>query len=215
MKLLPTFSALCAFAMVLASCGPKFEYDGSCGELKEYKVDSHYCKKYNLSEENFTLKYPSNLSLETPEDLVTPNYVSFFDFDSDSILIQSMNIGYYYGLSESGGDGLFGSLLNVTKESLMSSLVDQWRMQGIPLENVTMQDETIIGEQHFTVRANFTSTEIEVGFVGDYLAQMVMMATASDHGVLLIMIARDDSGIKDFKDFETAGCLGPILNTFD
>jgi len=203
-------------SILLFSCGGKeVVYDNACGPLKEYTVDKAYCEKYGLREANFSLQYPADLGLETPEDYASSNYVSFFKMDDDSMVIESMNIGFYYGLSESGGDGFFGNLLGVTKESLLGSLVEQFKAQGLPIENVTMQDEKINGEDHFTTRGTLETTEDVAGFLGNYLIQVVMVATSSDSGILLIMSAREDSGVTEFKEFETKGCMAPILTSVD
>jgi len=209
------YFSIILIAAFSSSCGKSFEYNGACGELKTFTVDKNYCEKYGLYEKSFTVKYPSDLEIETQEDYESTNYVSFFKYDEDSLISESVNIGYYYGLSESGGDGLLGGLLGLTKESLITQLVNQLKAQGLPLKNVTMKDENIRGESHFTTRAEFQTTENVAGLKGAYLIQLVMIATESDNGVLMIMMAREDSDIKSFEDFDSKGCLAPVLNSLN
>lgn len=208
--------AVALIATFFASCGSReVVYDNKCGALKEFVVDDAYCNKYGLRNENFSLQYPTDLAVETQEDFRSDNYVSFFKYDADSAIIESVNIGFYYGLSESGGDNLFGGLLGMTKENLLGSMMGQFEAQGFKLQDITLRDETVRGETHFTARAKFKTSEDMYGFNGSYLIQLVMIATESDHGVLMIMAARDDSGIKSFEDFESKGCISPILQSLD
>lgn len=199
----------------IASCRNEVPISSECGALKEFSVDKEYCKQYGLREETFSLKYPSDLDIETQEDYQSINYAGFFKYDDDSTLMESMNIGYYYGLSESGGNNAFSRLLGTTHKSILGNMVNQFRAQGIDMQNVTMQDEEIRGEDHFAARGSFETTEDVAGYKGKYLIQLVMMATASDHGILLIMAAREDSGVSSFQDFETKGCLAPILQSIE
>lgn len=200
---------------LLVSCGTEVPTSSDCGALKEFSVDKEYCKKYGLREETFSLKYPSGLDIETQEDYRSVNYAGFFKYNDDSTLMESMNIGYYYGLSESGGNNTFSRFLGTTHESILGNMVNQFRAQGIDMQDVTMQDEKIKGEDHFAARGNFETTEDVAGYKGKYLIQLVMMATASDHGILLIMAEREDSGVSSFQDFETKGCLAPILQSIE
>lgn len=204
-----------AAVTLLVSCGNEVPVTSECGALKEFSVDKEYCKRYGLREETFSLKYPSDVDIETQEDYQSINYAGFFKYHEDSTLIESMNIGFYYGLSESGGNNAFGRLLGTTNKSVLGNMINQFRAQGIDMQNVTMQDETIRGEDHFAARGSFETTEDISGYKGKYLIQLVMMATASDHGILLIMAARDDSGVTSFQDFETKGCLAPILQSIE
>ena len=199
----------------LISCGKKVTYDNKCGDLKEFEVDEDYCKLYGLNEETFKLKYPSDLEIETQEDYQSTNYVSFFKYDKDSTFIESMNVGFYYGLNDSGGDSMFGSLLGMTKESLSSMMVSQLKSQGFNMQDITMKDEKIRGDNHFTTRGKVETNEAVAGFKGKYIIQFVMIGTGWGHGLLLIMSARDDSGITSFADFETKGCISPILQSID
>lgn len=152
--------------------------------------------------------------MEDQTDYSSPNYVSFLKYDEDSIATQSVNIGYYYGVSESGSDGLFSGLAGVTKESLLSSIVSQFNAQGFALENVEMNDEEIMGEEHFTLRATFNHTNSDFGFLGEYLLQAVMIETEEGRGVLMIMSGRKGSEVNSYEDFETKTCLAPILQSF-
>lgn len=201
-------------SLLFLACGRTPKYDEACGDLVELEIDEEYCEKYGLREETFTLKYPEQLDVETQADYPSRNYASFFKYDKDTLIVESVNIGYFYGLKESGKDGI-GSLFGLTKESLMTSILDQYSAQGFPIQDVTMRDETIRGEKHFTVRGTVDANLEEISLLGNYLIQIVMIGTEADHGVLLIMLARDDSGIKSFEDFETKGCTSPILQTIE
>ena len=208
------FIALCAFmGLFLVSCGEDVSYSDECGPLKEFSVDAAYCQKYDLQEETFSLMYPSDLDIETQEDYPSPNYVGFFKYGEDSALIEGVNIGYYYGLSESGVGSLVGGLLGLTKESLLNNMMNQLSAQGFEFEDLTIDDEEMMGEEYFTARARFEFEEETYGYQGKYLIQLVMVPTESDHGLLFIMAAREDSGITTFAEFETKGCSYPILKT--
>ncbi|MEL6303990.1 MAG: hypothetical protein AAFQ20_04295 [Bacteroidota bacterium] len=200
--------------LFLFACGRNQNYNEECGDLVEFQIDDEYCEKYGLRRENFTLKYPEGLDVETQADYPSKNYASFLKYDKDTVLVESANIGYFYGLKESGNDGI-GSFFGLTKESLMTSMLNQYSAQGVDIEKVTMQDETIRGEEHFTVRGTLTANLEEISLVGNYLIQIVMIATEADHGVLLVMLARDDSEIESYEDFETKGCTSPILQTLE
>ena len=213
----PQMKKIIVSALVLLSlfaCGESPKYNEACGDLVEFEIDEEYCQKYGLREEAFTLKYPESLEVDTQEDYPSKNYASFFKYDKDTLIVESVNIGYFYGLKESGKDGI-GSFFGLTKESLLTSIVDQYRAQGLDIRETTMQDETIRGEKHFTVRGSINADMEDIGLAGSYLIQMVMIATEADHGVLLIMLAREDSGITSFEDFETKGCTSPILQTLE
>lgn len=205
---------LCLLITTLVACGENSKYNEECGNLVEFEIDEEYCQKYGLREEAFTLKYPESLEVDTQKDYPSKNYASFFKYDKDTLIVESVNIGYFYGLKESGKDGI-GSFFGLTKESLLTSIVDQYRAQGLDIQETTMQDETIRGEKHYTVRGSINTDMEEIGLAGNYLIQMVMIATEADHGVLLIMLAREDSGITSFEDFETKGCTSPILQTLE
>lgn len=151
--------------------------------------------------------------MENQEDYSSTNYVSFVETDQDTNIIQAINIGYYYGLSESGGNGLLGGLLGTTKEALMEMLFNQLKQQGFELEDVEMGDIELFGEEHFAARARFKAEEVTNGFLGSYVMQFVLYATSGDRGVLAIMSARDDSGIENFDDFENKGCLGVVIES--
>ena len=170
-------------ALVLLSlfaCGESPKYNEACGDLVEFEIDEEYCQKYGLREEAFMLKYPESLEVDTQEDYPSKNYASFFKYDKDTLIVESVNIGYFYGLKESGKDGI-GSFFGLTKESLLTSIVDQYRAQGLDIQETTMQDETIRGEKHYTVRGSINTDMEEIGLAGNYLIQMVM---------IIVMISR-------------------------
>lgn len=203
-----------ASLLFLASCqSPEVAASQDCGEIKEFVVDEAYCEKYGLDPRNFTVKYPAKLEMENQEDYSSTNYVSFVESDADTNIIQAVNIGYYYGLSESGGNSFLGGLVGMTKESLMEMLFNQLGQQGFNLEDVEMDDIELFGEEHFAARAKFTAVEETNGFLGSYIMQFVLYATSGDRGVMAIMSAREDSGIKSFDDFESQGCLGVVIQS--
>lgn len=209
--------ATCTFFTILTSCSDGGKPNISlkdCGEIKEYVVDKAYCERYSLREREFTVQYPSTLEVEDQTDFRSPNYVSFLKYNEDEITTLSMNIGYYYGVGESGEDGIVSGLLGHTKESLLQSLVKQLNQQGFSIENVEMDNEEVIGEEHFTLRATFNHKNDDFGFLGEYLMQVVMIETGEGKGVLLIMSGQKGSEVNDYNDFESSTCLSPILYSF-
>lgn len=213
MKITRILSLGVALSLFTACQSSEVVANQDCGEVKEFTVDEEYCNKYGLDPRNFTVKYPASLEMENQEDYSSTNYVSFVEADEDTNIIQAINLGYYYGLSESGGNGLFSGLLGTTKESLMEMLFNQLRQQGFNLEDVEMGDIELFGEEHFAARAKFNAVEETNGFLGSYIMQFVLYATSSDRGVMAIMSARDDSGITSFDEFETQGCLGVVIES--
>lgn len=203
---------IASLVIISLSCKSEIETK-DCGEVKTFTVDKEYCQKYGLREETFTVDYPSGVTIETQEDYKSPNYVSFIKYDKDENIEESVNIGFYYGLKQSGGSTGAEMITGLTKESLINKMIGQLKGQGINLENVTMKDEDINNEEHFAARGNFSSQSDDLGFKGNYLMQFVLIATAPDHGVLVIMSAREDSGIKTYKDFETKGCMASVLKS--
>lgn len=201
--------------LLFSACDKKVAYTGDCGPLTEFKVDQAYCEEYGLRDETFSLQYPANMELQTQEEYNMPDYAVLLKLDEDSMIKESLNIGAYYGLSESGGDGLLGGMLGLTKESLMTRFVEQHNDAGFNLQNVTLQDERILGEDHFAVRASFEMDNEEFGFKGKYIFQLMLIATGSDHGLLIGMKAREDSGILSFEDFEKKACIAPILQSIE
>ena len=184
-----------------------------CGEMKTHQITKEYCLKYGLEEEEFTVNYPSLFAVETQEDYRSSNFVSFVEYDEDSMIRQSINLGYFKGLNESGSDGLASNALGTTKEDLMKTLIRQLNSMGLNLQEIEMRDRNILGEGHYTVRAQFETSEDINGFMGDYLIQFIFYATHADHGVLAIMTGRTDSGITNFEDFEAGSCIAPIIQS--
>ncbi|MGB3466691.1 MAG: hypothetical protein WBA74_15535 [Cyclobacteriaceae bacterium] len=216
MSLIKSFSIILFVTFLFSSCGSgtrESVYKDECGSLKTFTVDEAYCEKYGLTVENFTITYPDQLEMETQADYRSSNYASFFKYSSDSIMQQSLNIGFYNGVSESGEDSFLNNMVGVSKKSLLQSLASQFRAQGFDLQDVTMQDENIFGEEHFTLRGKLAIDNVPMEYKGNYLMQMVMVGTADDRGILLIMAGRDDSGITTFEDFESKGCLHPIIHS--
>lgn len=201
-------------ALFLSACDSSEKASSmDCGVIKEFTVDEDYCNQYGLRVETFTVKYPESFAMETQEDYQSSNFVSFVDYDSDSLIEQAINIGYYYGVSESGDDGAINNMLGLTKASLIENLAGQFRQQGIDFKDMEMGDELIGGETHFTARAHFETTEDVNGFKGKYLAQFVFYATESDHGVLAIMTGRKNENLDEYDDFENKSCIGSILKS--
>ncbi|WP_196889018.1 hypothetical protein [Aureivirga sp. CE67] len=208
-----------SFIGLLFSCKSKIVYNDECGTLKDFSIDEAYCLKYNLPAQTFSLKYPSDLEIETQENYRSPNYVGFFKYDKDSILTESLSVGKYHGVSEvSGKKSRNKNFLGITNESLLTSLINQFRVPGhIEIVDVEMANGTFLESDHFIATAFLKSKEDYSGFKGKYLLQIVMKATTSldNKGVLLVMIARDDTEIKGFKDFESKGCISPIVQSFE
>jgi len=215
MKRIKQILILTSGLISLLSCEREVTYDNVCGPLKTFEVDKDYCKLYDLREENFSLKYPENLTMESQEEFRSSNYVSFIKYDNDSTIIESVNIGSYYGIVESETKSKFGRLLGLTRNALLTNIVNQFREMGLDMHNVTIQNENIRGKDHFTTRGKFETTENIAGINGNYITQIVMIPSAIDHGLAVIMMAREDSEIKYFNDFETKGCLGPILQSIE
>lgn len=203
-------------ATVLISCGGNgLDYNDECGPLTEFKIDENYCEKFGLRAENFTLLYPSELTVETQEDYKSGNYVDFFKNDEAETIVECINIGSYSGIIESteGGMGFFG----ITKGRLLKSLVGQFREQGLDMQYVTYRDEKIGDQLYFTARGKFTVDREIAGFRGTYITQMILVpkAEVEGEGFLVMMMAREDSGVQLFEDFATTSCLAPILLSFD
>ena len=189
-----------------------------CGPLQKFQVDTTYCNTYNLPVQEFSLQYPLGFEIETQKDFRSPNYVSFYKYDTDSILTASFAVGKYHGVSEnSQNNNTATQLLGITQASLLGSLIAQFKVpEYLEITEVKMGNQAIMGSDYFTARLLLTARELYAGFKGRYRLQIVMRATTNTDnlGVLLIMIARDDTVIQHYDDFETKGCIAPILKTF-
>lgn len=179
-------------------------------------VDHMKCYGWNMQKFSFSLEYPDSVKLETARtDARNDNYVSFYAFDKDSILMESLNVGYLWFKPETNFgarvrssvaalDSFFYSAADDFKELDNYKLIYQGRKKLFGIETAQV---------HFEIEAK----ENVNNFLGKYkcLATYLPPLQTGFEGAFLIFVGSEHSAIKSFDDFDNKGIMSEIWKTFE
>ncbi len=176
------------------------------------EVTPDECKKWGLDEVHFLISYPNDdniLFQEAQEGEDNLSYIMFDYLDKDELSNEEISIGYCTNCKNYDDDG---------KLELIQQLMEQFESQLPNLEIVSNDTEVIFGEKRVVAKFTFSSEEPIFGYfaAGNYKAMIVEFSKESNtnNGVIIILLANESTGIKEFSDFGEKGNLAKVFKTF-
>lgn len=176
------------------------------------EVTPEMAKKWNLQDVHFKISYPDDDNLivtKAEEGQSNLSYIMFDYTNEEGLSYEEISIGYCSNCVDYPEDEL---------KNLIGQLSDQFSSQLPNYEEIELGKEKIWGKDRIAVKFKFGSDETMYDFfeAGEYLGMITYITegSATNNGVMLIMLGNESSGIKDFSDFGEKGKLAEIFKTF-
>ena len=204
MKILKYLPLNFLFLLIIPSCSSPEKKDSQ--DMNSFKVDKEYCQKLGLPEVEFNVMYPKNLKTDPPQEgYQNYAYNYFLKWDKNEIQTEAISLCYS----------------TVQKNSLMKdALVDQILLQvkqmyeqmGFTFTEDFIGKDTFDGKEYYQFRAKGTINNKDREFVGEYkiLCLIVEPEVNDKNGLFVMMVANQDSEIKNFSDFSSKGAISSI-----
>lgn len=180
-----------------------------CQKLNTFEVDAEFCFQHMLPLMEFSVEYPLDLQTDPPvAGSRNLNYNFFYKSDEAGNQIESISLGYL-------------SLdVDTTQEAHMEGIIGQieenFTGAGFELEDSFTGTEEFDGQSYKMFRATGTIDKPEYELVGRY--QMMVFIVSPEfynNGLLITMIARDDSEIQSYADFASKGSISTVWNSME
>lgn len=180
-----------------------------CQELNTFKVDAEFCYQHMLPLMEFSLDYPLDLQTDPPiAGSRNLNYNFFYKSDEAGNQIESISLGYL-------------SLdVDTTQEAHMEGIIGQmeesFTAAGFELDESFTGTEVFDGESYKLFRATGSIDKPEYELVGNY-RMMVFLVTPEyyNNGLLITMMAREDSEIQSYEDFASKGSISTVWSSLE
>lgn len=180
-----------------------------CQQLNTFNVDAEFCYQHMLPLMEFSVDYPLDLETDPPiAGSRNLNYNFFFKSDEAKNQIESISLGYL-------------SLdVDTTQEAHMEGIIGQMEESfveaGFELEDSFTGTEEFDGNAYKMFRATGTIDKPEYELVGTYrMMVFIMTPEFYNNGLLITMIARDDSEIQSYADFASKGSISTVWSSME
>lgn len=180
-----------------------------CQQLNTFNVDAEFCYQHLLPLMEFSVDYPLDLQTDPPvAGSRNLNYNYFYKSDEAGNQIESISLGYL-------------SLdVDTTQEAHMEGIIGQMEESfagaGFEFEESFTGTEEFDGKSYKMFRATGTIDKPGYELVGRYrLMVFILTPEFYNNGLLITMIARDDSEIQSYADFSSKGSISTVWNTLE
>lgn len=182
----------------------------ACQKRETFEVDANYCFQHMLPLMQFSVKYPADLQTAPPQPgQRNRSYNYFYKSDENSIEIESIQLGYM-SLSADSADH------ETEMEGMLGQMASNYEEAGFTLEDPFTGTAEIDGDRHKVFRARGEIDRPEIDLQGRYLIQAVLLPPMyENNGLLIMMLAREDSPIQSFEDFAEEGSISVVWNTLE
>lgn len=180
----------------------------ACQKRNTFSVDATYCYRHLLPLIQFSVDYPVDLQTMPPtagQRNQTYNY--FFKSDAGGNEIESISFGYL-------------SLDSTEQEANMEAIIGQ--MEESYIEAGFDLSDTFTGTQEFDgkslkmFRCTGTIDRPQYDLSGTYRVQtLILTPEYYNNGLMITMMARDDSPIQSYEDFAEKGSISVLWQTLE
>ena len=191
---------------------PTFEEEG-----KVFRCTREYARGKGKYPIEFTIRVPEGWSILETENSPTRNLVQFVRTNEDGGELQCLAVGHVnHTDSYDPGVDMSGLLLGSLMPMLTSQFVSQFETGGLTVQEGESGMTTVMGRS-----AHRTDLELS-GWINDrsppgrYFVTLVAMLRADHkpHGVLIILMSREEEGLHSCDDLFTSGALGTSFRSF-
>ena len=192
------------FIFLMYSCSTPEK--NNCGDMEKFIVDHEYAKKMGLPEVEFSIMYPKNFKTDPPrEDYQNYHYNYFLKWDKNEIQTEAISLCYSTVQKNSlMKDALINPILLQAKQ--------MYEQLGFTFTEDFIGKDTFDGKEYYQFRATGTINNKDRELVGEYkiLCLIVEPELNDKNGLFVMMVANQDSEVKNFTDFSSKGCISSI-----
>lgn len=179
-----------------------------CQKLNTFEVDATYCYQHLLPLMQFSVDYPADLQTAPPtpgQRNQTYNY--FFKSDAGGNEIESISFGYL-SLDTTEQDANMEAIIGQMEESYMEA--------GFELSDTFTGTQEFDGKQYKMFRCTGTIDRPQYDLSGTYRVQtLILTPEFYNNGLMITMMARDDSPIQSYDDFAEEGSISKVWKSLE
>lgn len=189
--------------ITLVNCQDKVEKN-----TVTYTITPEFSAEIDKPEVHFTTQIPKGLIIERP--IIGKKNSSFGMIqkkNKDSVVLQMYSFGYINADSVS---------LTTTSKTFFKQIKNMLQYGGYEMSLCKIEDVTFDGEKYLALQAiGKMSNDSDPAFKGSYYFNIILKPNPyKDTHIIMIMSARDDQNISDFKDFENNLEISTIWQNF-
>ena len=186
------------------------EIQQNSSENTIFKVDTAFCNDMDLPLIEFTLAYPKGLTTDSAESgYENFNYISFFKTNENEVQTERISLSYYIPRSSS-----------LIEENLREEILNQVLViyqQLFELTDTKIEEIVFDNKKYFMLRAKGRAINpaADAVFTGTYFIQTLLLEPQenAENGLLISLLANEESEIKSFEDFSSKGYIGTVWKT--
>ncbi|MDP5172521.1 MAG: hypothetical protein NWR72_19930, partial [Bacteroidia bacterium] len=184
-----------------------------CQKLTTLEVNSDYCSLYMLPLMQFSVSYPADLEPDLPTaGMSNMEYLFLYKTDTTSTTrIQTESIAF-------GALSLSADSVEQDKdmEVMIGKLEENYSQAGFELEDSFTGIEEFDGKEYRMFRATGTIDREEYELQGRYrILILIIKPEFHDNGLIISMMARDDSPIQSYEDFANKGSISKAWSSLE